>query len=408
LPRETNNVIPKADSPLNGRDISTHYVQLDGLRGLAILLVMGYHFFLPHSGFHGAEAGILLQLAQMGWMGVDLFFVLSGFLITGILLQSRHQENYFRNFLMRRFLRIWPLYYLTLIGLILVLPLLLPEVPAELQSMQRNQAWFWLFGANWLFAKEGGFDLTSGGYYWSLAVEEQFYVIWPLAVLLLSARTLGRVCLGLLATSFVLRIVLLSNGVSSSSLYVATVTHWDGLAIGSLMATMAHSGRLARISRGTLLVTSAICVLGLATARAMDGDFFFWGRHMAAYGYSLLAVMFGALLAYTLRTGPSRGANRLFTHRFMTLSGKYSYALYLFHVPIASALFPLTFKLMSRFEDAVGYNVIFAVFFAAAFATSWIGAVLSWHFLEKRILKLKRHFPGHSPPGGKEASPTPG
>lgn len=393
---------------LNSQQSSGHYVQLDGLRGLAILLVMAYHFFLPHRRFHGEDAGLLLQAAQLGWMGVDLFFVLSGFLITGILLKSRDQSNYFRNFLMRRFLRIWPLYYLTLFGLIVVLPMLLPQVPTELQSMQRQQVWFWLFGANWLFANEGGFNFTSGGYYWSLAVEEQFYLLWPIAVYLLSARVMGRLCIGLLVASLALRITLLANGVSSSSLYVATFTHLDGLAIGSLLAVLVHTDRLAEISTRTVVGTAALSILGLGLARAADGDFFFWGRHMAGYGYSLLAIMFGALLVHALRTSPSQGLNRIFCNRFMTLSGKYSFALYLFHVPIASALYPITFKLLAGQESVLGYNLIFAVFLVAAFSTSWVGAALSWQLLEKRILTLKRHFPGHSPRAVPGVASTPG
>src|SRR5436190_12154075 len=95
-----------------------HYVALDGLRGLAILLVMAYHFCLPYTGFHGHGSGWLLQLAQGGWMGVDLFFVLSGFLITGILVDTRAHPHYFKVFFGRRFLRIWPLYYASLLVLL--------------------------------------------------------------------------------------------------------------------------------------------------------------------------------------------------------------------------------------------------------------------------------------------------
>src|SRR6185369_11722869 len=146
---------------------SGHLLQLDGLRGVAILLVMVYHFCLPHPGFHGHSSGFLLQWAQGGWMGVDLFFVLSGFLITGILVETREQRHYFRNFLARRFLRIWPLYYLSLLLLVVLVPMAMSTTPPELQSMREEQAWFWLYGANWLFALEGGFSRTSGGYFWS-------------------------------------------------------------------------------------------------------------------------------------------------------------------------------------------------------------------------------------------------
>ena len=142
-----------------------HYAQLDGLRGVAILLVMFYHFILPHENANSHTANWLPQLLHCGWIGVDLFFVLSGFLITGILVGTRGSPHYFRNFLARRFLRIWPLYYLSLVVLLVMLPMLVPA-SAALQSMQQKQAWFWLYGANWLFAAEQGFKQTSGGYFW--------------------------------------------------------------------------------------------------------------------------------------------------------------------------------------------------------------------------------------------------
>src|SRR6185436_19983909 len=122
-----------------------HYVQLDGLRGLAILMVMVYHFCLTLPGFQTHGSWPWLSFAQAGWMGVDLFFVLSGFLITNILIETRSGPHYFRNFLARRFLRIWPLYYLNLFLFLILLPLLVSNVPDAVRSMQDKQAWFWLY-----------------------------------------------------------------------------------------------------------------------------------------------------------------------------------------------------------------------------------------------------------------------
>ncbi|WP_280153977.1 acyltransferase [Piscinibacter sp. XHJ-5] len=369
-----------------------HYVPLDGLRGLAILLVVFYHLFLPHRSFHGQDSGVLLQMAQMGWMGVDLFFVLSGFLITGILLETRAQPHYLRNFLGRRFLRIWPLYYLNLLALIVIIPMIMPSPPAELQGMQDKQGWFWLYAANWLFASEGGFGKTSGGYFWSLAVEEQFYLVWPLVVYALSERGLLRTSLALLGLSLISRIVLVHMGVSTGTLYTMTFTHLDGLAVGSCLAICARSPQLsARLVR-MVPVAAALAALALVAIRLADRDFFFWSRQMATYGYTCIAILSGALLVQVLRSERSSWLSRLFTNRFMASCGKYSYALYLVHVPVAGLLFPLSMRALKRFEPTLGYNGMFIVFLMTAFALSWGLSVASWYLFEKRILALKRYF----------------
>jgi len=117
----------------------SHYVQLDGLRGVAILLVMIYHFCLNHPSFQSDAAGLWLGLAQAGWMGVDLFFVLSGFLITGILIETRCSPNYFSSFYARRVLRIFPLYLAFVFAYFVI----------TIQPDSSLQIWYWLHLSNW-------------------------------------------------------------------------------------------------------------------------------------------------------------------------------------------------------------------------------------------------------------------
>jgi peptidoglycan/LPS O-acetylase OafA/YrhL len=329
-------------------------------------------------------------------MGVDLFFVLSGFLITNILLETRTTAHYFRNFLARRFLRIWPLYYLNLLLFLVLLPLFVGTLPAAIESMQEKQAWFWLYGANWLFAKEGGFGHTSGGYFWSLAVEEQFYLVWPFVVYRLSERTLLRTSLGLLAFSFGLRLFLAHQGINSNSLYVITFTHLDGLAVGSTLAVCLRNPRLAPVVRRLPPYVAAAAVLGLVAVRLADGDFFFWSPNMARFGYTLIVLLFGAVLVYALN---SRSAlvTRWLSSRFMTQSGKYSYALYVVHVPIASVVAAITARVLAPHAAALGTLGMFWIFAVLAFAASWVISVLSWHLFEKRLLALKRYFEYRAP-----------
>ena len=370
----------------------THFAQLDGLRGLAILSVMLYHFFLPHVHFHGREGSWWLQLAQGGWLGVDLFFVLSGFLITGILVETRTQTHYFRTFLVRRFLRIWPLYYASLVMLLVVLPLALPAVPPQLQSMQDKQSWFWLYGANWLYAYEGGFNKTSGGYFWSLAVEEQFYLVWPIVVYALSDRSLLRVSMALLGVSLLSRIGLAQLEVNTNALYTMTFTHLDGLAVGSCLALCIRSPKKTKLVLRWLPVTAASAAAGLVAVRLADGNLFYWSRHMATSGYSLAAILFGALLFWVMSCRRTCGFGRLLSSSFMQQCGKYSYALYVVHVPVAAALFPRVSNALKGFEAALGYDGVFFICVAASFAASWLIALLSWNLFEKRILALKRYF----------------
>lgn len=397
-----------APPPLQVDDLTrAHYDALDGLRGLAIVSVMLYHFCLPHRSFHGADAPWLLQAAQAGWLGVDLFFVLSGFLITGILLETRAHPHYFRNFLGRRFLRIWPLYYASLLVLLVLLPMVMPTVPPQLQGMQDKQIWFWLYAANWLFVQEGGFNNTSGAYFWSLAVEEQFYLVWPLVVYWLAPRTLLRVSLAMLAGSLLLRLVLLRLGVPTGSLYPMTFTHLDGLAVGSFLAVAVRDPALmARVQR-LLPWIAGLALGGLAVVRWSDGNLFFWSRAMTSAGYSLAALLFGALLVWALAGDARRGLRRVFTSAFLRQAGKYSYALYVIHVPVAGVAYPLVQRLLARLAPGWGYDLLFVASLAAAFGLSWGLAVLSWHLFEKRILGLKRYF-SYSAPGAPAAAAGPG
>jgi peptidoglycan/LPS O-acetylase OafA/YrhL len=207
---------------------SGHMPRLDGLRGIAIILVMFFHlvFFRPACGvdhlFH--------RFTQYGWTGVDLFFILSGFLITGILLDAKGAPNYFRNFYVRRCLRILPLYYAFVIGLIFLYPLAGPHFRAERDVLVANQPWLWTHTINWLVAKTGSFTsrttLGTGGF-WSLAIEEQYYLVWPVMVLLLSRRALFRTCIGLAVFSIAIRFVMAHTGWS----WAATFARFDPRAL---------------------------------------------------------------------------------------------------------------------------------------------------------------------------------
>ena len=227
---------------LDPASLRGHLPALDGLRGVAVLLVLGFHFLHLDGREELPFDRAVLAAAGAGWCGVDLFFVLSGFLITGILLDAKGSEGWLSTFWTRRALRIFPLHYAYLAALFLVAPWLLPA--AGLAVPATTQAWFWTYSGNVLFALRGTFDGAPSftAHLWSLAVEEQFYLVWPLVVALLTRRGVAWACLTAIAGAAALRFALLSHGPElANAAYVLMPSRMDALAIGGLAATLARA-----------------------------------------------------------------------------------------------------------------------------------------------------------------------
>ena len=314
---------------------------LDGLRGLAILAVLMHQLLLDRPGT-GAHAGRLLGIAfapfEAGWVGVQLFFVLSGFLITGILLDTRHAESYWRSFFARRALRIFPLYYLLLMIVFVLVPSLPNLSPASLGE-HRLQWWYWSYLQNWTFLHGGGY-VTPLGSCWSLAVEEQFYLVWPFVVRPLSDRGLARTCIAVAIGALALRLGVLAAGGDPEVVYECTFTRADALALGALTAVVVrHPEWLARLVPWLRLVTAVVVGALLATALASGG----LARRnplTEVAGHTLIALASAiVILSATLET--ARGQGRLqswLSAPLLRRFGKYSYAIYLLHLPLHQLL----------------------------------------------------------------------
>ncbi len=382
--------LPAYEHPPLGR----HMPALDGVRGIAILVVMVSHFIIIQPS-NAAERFALPLINGGGVTGVQLFFVLSGFLITGILIDARRGPHYFRNFYIRRALRIFPLYYGFLVLLLFVLPLFVDASSAEYQRLHANQAWYWTYTTNFMIALHRQSSAPLNTYhFWSLAVEEQFYLAWPLLVFLFDRAKLVWVCGLIVAGTFLLRVWLLHTGVSHLAVAEMTPTRMDALALGALIAVVARGPNgVARLYRAAwIAIPLSLAALALVFWRGGGSEA---GLYMlATVGYSALAVFFGAMLVLAI-TAP-RGSVRAWIaeHGFLRMLGRYSYCLYVIHLPIA--YFVVTRRLfdIDRFPrlgaSQLPAQLVYIVLMSAvSIALAW----LSWHLYEKRWLAIKDLFP---------------
>jgi peptidoglycan/LPS O-acetylase OafA/YrhL len=382
-------VDPPTPRPVTGAPIPA----LDGVRGFAILLVLA-HNLNPFS-----ETGRPLERwieydSNFGWVGVQLFFVLSGFLITGILLDTRGAPRYLRAFFARRVLRIFPLYYGVLIGGLLVLPAL-GLAPHRLLADPEHRVWLWIYLVNW--AEPLGRGVTAFPHFWSLAVEEQFYFVWPFVVRHAAPRRLLAITGALMIAAFAARIAVRVAGLGGEAAYMFTVCRMDALAVGAAVAALirmpaAHAW-LVRQRGGIAVGASALFVVGLVTtggyARTRLAD--------QAHGYTILALVFAALvLLVVLDHERGRGwLGAIFQHRILRSFGTYSYGIYLVHQFINQLIgVPLLDRLLPR---GIGIKAGI-VYMIAVTAVSYAIAFVSYHAYEKHFLALKRHFTPGTPP----------
>ena len=406
---------PTDDSITLDPRIRGHLPVLDGVRGLAILLVVFNHIGSVLQGPWEHSADFLFwKLSGSAWLGVDLFFVLSGFLITGILADSKGSPHYFRNFYVRRSLRIFPLYF----AFLLVAFILIPAAGGALATATERaaQPWYWLYASNVLFATWDAIPVATG-HLWSLAVEEQFYLVWPLVVLWVGRRHLVRTCLAIIAIVLVGRIALATLGASWVQLYVLTPTRLDSLAVGAciaLIARLPHGlDRLIRWSTPGIVLFGGISLLLmfykplLAFARgvpvaSVNSSTLPWDLQVQTIRFTFYALLFGALLVATLAASAGSPLSRFFRSGPMRMFGRYSYAIYMIHVPLHALA--EQHGLAGEFLPRVaGWQVPRAiVMYLVLLGTSTALAVLSWHAFEKHFLKIKDRFAYRPQP---EASP---
>jgi peptidoglycan/LPS O-acetylase OafA/YrhL len=360
------------------RTANARVAELDGLRGIAILLVLVFHY-APATG----PMRYLGDVFGIGWTGVDLFFVLSGYLITGILLDSVGQPHYYRNFIVRRSLRIFPLYYACL-----VLYCVLSFVPSPIHW----KAFLTIGGGWWYVGYLGNIQVFLQNAWpgaailtplWSLQVEEQFYLSFPFLVWAAKRRTLAWILVCSVIGALLLRIALVvALPKNLMGTYALMPCRMDALAMGGLVAIAAREsphwlksrwiGWMTALAAATFLL---ICIFVNSSP---------WSNPMRTLGYTAIDLAFTGVLVMLI-SWRQRLLLRLCRVRFLIWVGTISYGLYLLHIPALS----ISHRWLAPFLGiAQSGSADFFLMMALAMAMAWI----SWTVFESPILRLKKLF----------------
>ncbi|MCE7063865.1 acyltransferase [Dyadobacter sp. CY326] len=347
-----------------------HVRSLDGIRGVAILLVMGFHC-LEYS-----KVTLVKSISAIGWVGVDLFFVLSGFLITGILLDTKKRDNYFTAFMAKRALRIFPLYYLCLLAVFLAIsiPSVVSFNPIFDKRHFESVGYYLTFTQNLYFSYTGWGVTDILNHFWSLAVEEQFYLFWPVVIYYFNKSQVLLICAGLIATSLIVR----NLHVNSDFSYVFTFARVDALSIGAITAILvrAYQSVLNRIAVPIFLASLVTLIL-----MSIDSDsLHFRNAYFVRAGYTIFALMFGAIVTFVFDQGKIGSfTNRVLSLSFLTFFGKYSYGLYVYHWLLYKGIYLL---LKARY----GFSELWIIPF---FMIVVLVSVISFHTFEAFFLRFK-------------------
>jgi peptidoglycan/LPS O-acetylase OafA/YrhL len=362
-----------------------HIPALDGIRGLAILLVTLYRF----AGSHDASTPEwVLPLTDLGNRGVDLFFVLSGFLITGILYDGKGSQNYFRNFYARRTLRIFPLYYSTLLLVLVALPAIgisaawLKVSPTDVNSL-------WIYGSNFVMSYRGEWQFGALNHFWSLCVEEHFYLVWPFVIASCS-RTMGmRVCALTFVASAGARIGWLMMGGNAVAAEVFTMFRLDALCAGAWVALAVRGpNKLGGLIPAALItiVGTGLLLLPLVTLR----------MRLLTVPTTLFALFFSAFIVLSVASTKSGVLSFLGKSQVLQWFGRYSYGMYVYQNLLLYGL--AGFFTADILREATGSLLFGRVTYMAVMCVlTCLAAWISWHIYEKRWLSYKHLFEGKKP-----------
>lgn len=327
---------------------------------------------------------------RLTWTGVDMFFVLSGFLIGGILLDARDSSNYFQVFYVRRFFRIVPIYF----AVLMIFPSLLFVARslhhADYSWLTANSLpWysFWTFTQNFWMAHNNNLGSNQLGVTWSLAIEEQFYLTLPFLVRFLSRRGLLIFVLAGIGLAPVLRgIILLSAPAQWAAPFVLMPCRADALLLGVLAAMVLRSEQGWEFIQNNQREFGTAMVVLLAGVVFLNWRVPFSGRWMQIFGYTWIALFYSAVLVLVLANRDSL-LGRLAKNRTLAWLGMLAYCTYLIHQPIQGLLFALLLNKPPQ------YNGTFAILISvASLVATLLIARFSWQYFELPLIGVGRRF----------------
>lgn len=370
---------PKQSLWINPR-LSGRIPEVDGLRGIAILLVLTFHFVTAIGAPHHPIWNVVTSACSLFWSGVDLFFVLSGFLIAGILMDAKRSRAYFRTFYLRRIHRIFPLYFGWL--LLLLLGITFNADARFGMKLFSSEAPLWaypLFLQNnvplWLNKELPLWMVMS----WSLALEEQSYLLLPALVRHLSRKALGVLCGVTVLASPIYRFLLVSHNPNLNPGWpFSTMCRLDGLALGVMIAIAARNERcwqwaqerasLVRICAGN----AGLCVVAMTCLPSGQPE-------MAPWRFTILDAFYAFLLILALIHPESR-LSRLLRARILVYFGTVSYAIYIFHQGIRGILNVI----IPTFNPNLLRSILLLM---ASLAATLLMADISWRIIEKKLIR---------------------
>jgi len=355
---------------------------LDGIRGIAILAVLLFHCFYTLVA-RTSDAHPLWSLLSGGWLGVDLFFVLSGFLITGILIRSRSGTHYFYRFYLSRASRIFPAYFAVLAFVFFIYPAF--NAPLAASDVHQHGLYLVLFVQNWMAALGHGMSWPGLDHVWSLHIEEQFYLLWPLIIWLTPAQQLLRLCALFWLMVQIAKFAALVSGAPWVFLYTSTLTHADGLAAGAWVAAYLQSAR-ARPGARWIVVAGAVAAFDLFLLFLMEGGMYLGSRRTVVLATSWASIAFGVLV-YLAASRPSKSRlNVSLSSRWLVYLGQRSYSLYLIHWVL---YWQIRLQIQEFVTPAFSRDALIFMVGISTVCISLVVAELMYRTLEQPFLRMK-------------------